>query len=388
MSGGTLIGGGTPGTGGASGSLDRDAACLADTRVGEQVPIDLYFMVDETGSMKCHTGPGEGQNCPEDYSGNGPTRWEAVTKALQAFVEAPANAGVGVGIGFFPKVLSQPDSMLNPVCLNICRDCDCLMKCGCSVCRFGTCQDLFAQPDTASCDPNDYLTPAVEIAPLPGVAHAIVDAIGKQSPRGGTPTAASLHAAIEHAKSWAAAHPDRRVAVVYATDGEPEGCEDAQDIGPAVREAQAAYTGSPSLSTYVLGVGPSLDNLNQVAEAGGTMRAYLVDAGKDVAQQFTDALNDIRTRALSCDYAIPKTSSPLDYGYVNVQIAVGTGGAPTLISPVADQNACGSAGGWYYDNPSTPSLISLCKATCDPILAAPGSRLEVLIGCQTIPRID
>jgi hypothetical protein len=59
-----------------------------------------------------------------------------------------------------------------------------------------------------------------------------------------------------------------------------------------------------------------------------------------------------------------------------------------IISPVADQNAWGSAGGWYYDNPSAPSRISLCKATCDPILAAPGSRLEVLIGCQTIPRID
>src|SRR4051812_18567533 len=44
-------------------SVSRDAACVRDARQGEQVPLDLYFMVDKTGSMNCRTGP-EGANCP------------------------------------------------------------------------------------------------------------------------------------------------------------------------------------------------------------------------------------------------------------------------------------------------------------------------------------
>src|SRR6185295_5379161 len=29
--------------------VSRDAACVSDAQVGEQVPVDLYFMVDKTG---------------------------------------------------------------------------------------------------------------------------------------------------------------------------------------------------------------------------------------------------------------------------------------------------------------------------------------------------
>jgi hypothetical protein len=348
----------------------------------------LYLMVDKTGSMACHTGPGEGRNCPDDFSGNGPTRWQAVTKALEDFVKAPSNSGLGVGIGFFPKLLSAGGGA-DPACLAQCQDCACITKCGCTRCgtfgSFAFCADFGGGSlDDVSCSAGDYGTPAVEIAPLPGAAQGIIDAIGQQSPRGGTPTAASLQGGIDHARAWAAAHPDRRVALVYATDGQPEGCEDDRNIGPAAEEAMSAFAGSPSIPTYVLGVGPSLDNLNQVAAAGGTTSAYLVDTGKDVALEVAHALDSIRSRALTCDYQIPKsTSGTLDFSLVNVQITVGAGGNPTLIGQVPSRDACGDAPGWYYDNPAQPTLISLCKATCDPILATPGSSLEVLIGCRT-----
>ena len=58
-----LTGSGTGTTGGGNGTeipggvkgqtIDPNSACVADKREGEQVPIDLYFMVDKTGSMLC-----------------------------------------------------------------------------------------------------------------------------------------------------------------------------------------------------------------------------------------------------------------------------------------------------------------------------------------------
>src|SRR5690349_7120514 len=40
----------TPGSDGG-GSVSGDAACVAETRAGEHVPVDLYVMQDKSGSM-------------------------------------------------------------------------------------------------------------------------------------------------------------------------------------------------------------------------------------------------------------------------------------------------------------------------------------------------
>ena len=63
---------------------------------------------------------------------------------------------------------------------------------------------------------------------------------------------------------------------------------------------------------------------------------------------------------------------------------VGDTGTATLIGQVKDKGGCDAAGGgWYYDNPATPTMISLCATTCTPLLGAPNSHLQVLIGCLT-----
>jgi hypothetical protein len=350
VSGGTIGSGsggsgnnGGDGNGNGGGTLDPDAACLVDAREGEQVPIDLYFMVDITGSMLCPVGPG-GNGCEVDP---GPpyeptTRWTEESKALKAFLGTPGNDGMGAGIAFFPT------------------------------------------PNGDICPSANYVTPAVEIAPLPGVAAAIDAAIDRQSPAGNTPTVASLTGATEHASAWAKAHPERRAAVVYSTDGYPKSCGAENSIANAANVAKAALAASPSIPTYVLGVGPNLQSLDQIAAAGGTMKAYIVDTGQDVARQFAMQLNSIRSAALTCDYRIPASlNGPLDYNYVNVQVTPGGSQTSSSVSRVANAAACdGGAGGWYYDNPAAPSVITLCPATCDPLLASKGS-LKVLIGCQS-----
>ena len=85
---------------------------------------------------------------------------------------------------------------------------------------------------------------------------------------------------------------------------------------------------------------------------------------------------------LSMDgYAIPAGANPK---LVNVQITV-AGGMPAQIGKVANAAACGTAGGWYYDNETTPTMIILCPQSCDAVKGTPNSGVEVLYGCPSNP---
>jgi hypothetical protein len=401
--GGSIIMPGDAATQGDGSVLSRDAACVSDAQVGEKVPVDLYFMVDKTGSMNCPLGP-SGATCPPPNALDVPppppgvaSRWTEMAGALKAFTGAAATAGMGMGIAFFPKLPSERQGPIDFGCVfrADCHDCGCVESCGCFPencrCDFSGCADggsclgcTCYQPGSYFCEPSDYEMPAVEVASLPAVGAKIAAAIDAQKTGGGTPTFGSLSGALKHARDWALAHPDHRTAIVYATDGEPAGCGDENTIQGAVAVARGAVTGTPSIPIYVLGVGPNLDNLNQIAAAGGTDQAYLVDTGADVSQKLAMALDSIRNRTLSCNYAIPASPrGPLDFGAVNVVTQVGANGMPTVVKKVANQADCRTTGGWYYDDNAAPKSIILCPASCGPLLDTSGSRLDVLIGCKT-----
>jgi hypothetical protein len=341
---GTSVPGGVPGQ-----TIDPNSACVSDAREGEQVPVDLYFMVDKTGSMTCPTGrAGDQCSSPPRNPVNGPTRWSEMSKALNAFVSAPENAGIGAGIGFFPR--PGNDTTNDP---------------------------------RITCQEPDYEKPDVEIGVLPAVAAAISTSIMNQMPGGSTPTVPSITAALKYAAMHQASAAGRRTALVYATDGIPQGCTNNTVAGAAAAAKAALMTSM--INTYVLGVGPQLNSLNEIATAGGTNMAYLVDTGGDVTAQLAAALHAIKSMAITCDYKIPMSSAgPIDPNQVNVIAKVGDMGMSTLIGQVNDKAGCDKAGGgWYYDTPGNPSLISLCPTTCNPLLATPNSHLQVLIGCAT-----
>ena len=210
----------------------------------------MFVMLDQSGSMVLF--------------GN---RWQPIVDAIKAFVAAPDMAGVGVGLGYFGLF---PPGMppLDPTA-------------------------------PGSCNPGDYARPDVPIDVLPNVRMAIENSLNLHStPGGGTPTLPALQGSMQYATQWAVAHPDRKVIIVLATDGEPQGCT-GNDVNSVSQVAAAAATTNPQINTYVVGVGPSLQALNQIAQAGGSNMAYLVESGN--TQQFLDALHSIRRKATSCD---------------------------------------------------------------------------------------
>ncbi len=306
--------------------------CHAESREGKGIPIDFYFVVDKSNSMGSDAGM--------------QSRWSAMANALNTFVRSPSSAGLGAGVNFFPKSSTGNNTL---------------------------------------CSVNDYRVPDVPIALLPDVAPRIATALAAQRLSPGTPTTPALDASLAYARAEKIARVTRDVAVVLVTDGQPTGC--SSTITNTTTVVRNYATGSPPVRTYVLGIGPSTSNLNALAQAGGTAPARLIESGGEA--ELVGAFNAIRDNTITCDYQIPmRPGEVLDYSLVNIQVRVGINGALMPLAKVTNAAACGPQGGWYYDQPvppanPPPSRITLCPATCDPLVQTAGSHLDMLVGCKT-----
>jgi hypothetical protein len=325
--------------------VDPGNACATSAADGEPIPVDLYFMVDTTGSMNCPVpdkGPCTGFNGKPPP---GDTRWTVVSAALKSFVADQANKDLGMGLRFFPTQTRNEDI----------------------------------------CAARSYAKPNTEIGPLSTNAPALTVQINAQQPDGETPTVPSLQAAIDHASAWAKAHPTHKVAVVYSTDGYPRGCDRTNTIDTAATIAAAAFAATPSISTYVLGVGPNLTDLEKIATAGsnGTTKAFLVDTSQNAATQLSAALAAIRGKAVvDCTYTIPAPPSgqTLEAGKVNVNYT-DSKGTVTKVLQDAPNVTCDKGIGWQYSADGTQ--INLCGSACSAVKADPGGKIQVLFGCTT-----
>ncbi len=198
----------------------------------------------------------------------------------------------------------------------------------------------------------------------------------------------ALQGAVAYAHTWLSTHPTHRMVIVLATDGEPNDCDSTVNAVSAVASAAAAE--KPPISTYVIGVGTSLSNLDQIAQAGGTDHAYIVDTSKGTTASFTAAMNAIRGEAaLPCRFEIPaaQPGKTLDLGAVNVAVGDGSDAGPSTLLQVPTAADCDASGGWHYDDPKTPTAIELCPTTCTTVAGDPTATVRVLVGCKTETRV-
>lgn len=248
---------------------------------------------------------------------------------------------------------------------------------------------FFASPDTAGisagiaffsggCDIAAYRTPVVAVAELPGNAAMLQMALAARLPGPGTATEPALRGAIAFAHQRAIDNPDRKQIVLLVTDGEPASCN-ATVESTSVAAAEGV-SGTPSIPTYVLGLG-NVAGLNQMAAAGGTNSAFVVSDATQV-QAVVDAINQIRGQALPCEYRVPTSTGSFDKNLVNLNWT--RGGTTTSIPFVNDAAACaGVATGWHYDNIDAPTQLIACDQTCNELKVG-GGDISVALGCPTI----
>jgi len=421
---------------GADNGNGNGSPCAAKISTAQAIPLDMYIMLDTSGSML-------------DRTATQATKWDAVKLALESFLTDKASAGIGVGLQYFPLLKpnapttctsnEQCGSASGPCFLKLCYDsipdglypCEsvadcprttvtgyrrCLPLAECTnapyfcpnagqACQsdppgqnFGTCQAVTESVclNATICDVARYATPAATIAALPGAAAGLVASIDAQTPGGDTPTGPALKGAIQQAHAWAMAHPDHRVVTVLATDGLPTQC-DPDTITAVAALAGTGVSDNPSINTFVIGVfGPddvSVDapaNLDAIAQQGGTNEAFIVDTQGDVTKQFQAALDAIRGMRLACQYQIPVPTNGGTLSYEReVNITLSSGNQKNFVYYVKNQAGCdASTGGWYYDiEPSVgpPTKIIACPSTCGTFQAAPsGASVSIELGCQTV----
>jgi uncharacterized protein YegL len=332
--GGSSSHGGSGGTGGMSGTGgdlpieagadtgdEDDAACTSISAEAHRVPLDIVFLLDRSGSM---TG----------------AKWQAATSALSTFFNDPASTGIGAGLVFFPSIKAN------------------------------------------SCDYTSYQILDVPIDTLPGNAFNLTNAFPYDAQGYGTPSYAALKGALIAATAWQDSHPNHKVILVLATDGDPFACSGGTiDEVAGLAKSARDYDG---VLTYVIGMqGATIANLDQIAAAGGTTASY--DITNDVTQ-FSAKVAQIRTGALGCDYEIPPppNNMQLDPNKVNFSYTPLGKGTPKILPRANDLADCAGQPGWFYDNNAAPTKIILCPASCTTIQNDAQAEVNVLFGCKSL----
>lgn len=313
-----------PNSVGNVGNVSPTDACATSNAGTALEPISLVFMIDRSGSM----GDSQQQQ-------NLAVRWTPVKDGLTTFFGDPASTNLEASLAFFPIISGK-----NSVCTS-----------------------------------SSYQSPVVAMTALPNAAP-FSSAFSNTGPNGGTPTQPALQGALDYAATVKAG--GKKVAVVLATDGEPNDCSSS-----ASGVANIAATGvNAGIKTYVIGVGPNTGNLDTIAAGGGTTKAIMIPTNNpsQVSSDLIKAVGNIASSLLGCDYPLPTppAGQTLDVNKVNVNFTAPNAPTKTL----AYSADCSNADGWHYDSTTAPTKITLCTNACNTAQNTPGAKLDVIFGCQ------
>ncbi len=339
------------GTGGTSGLQDGQA-CRQVSFSAQTSPVNIHILLDRSTSM----------NEPADATmPGGPTRWEAVTEALRAFVMSPQANQARVGLQFFGAMAVD------------------------------------------DCSVEKYVTPAVELEPL--VANqqaALIAAIDNARPISLTPTAPAVAGALQYALQIAQRPENAEIPtlMVLASDGIPSECGPVDENGMMIvsfreiidtledySQPERDATGNPvrpPVLTYLIGTEDLRYNAESLADAGGG-QAFLVDgAGEgDVQQRFLDALLSIVVKPLDCELDVPQTAPDtgemIDFDKVRVRFTGAASGVPIEFPKTYGPGGCGVSQAWFYDDPAAPTRIFFCRNACEALGAGD---LLLELGCS------
>ena len=299
------------GGGGSTGSAPNpDANCGSITSNTSHLPADVLLVLDRSGSMNYSTD--SDSNC----NGGGCTaRWPALTSAVGATLTATSGS-----INWGLKLFSSTGN-------------------GCTV--------------------NN----GVEVAISTTSVSAIQSLISSTQPGGNTPTAQTIQAATTYYKT---VNDGNNHVILLATDGEPNcapGGSSSTTNVPGTVDAitAAAQAGFP---VYVIGIGPSVGNLDNFAQAGGTGHYYPATS----PQALTDAFSTISKAVTTCTFTSP--TAPPD---------------PANVAVYLDKNLVQKdpANGWSFG--ANNQTIVLNGSTCAKVTSGAATNVQILFGCKDSP---
>jgi hypothetical protein len=123
--------------------------------------------------------------------------------------------------------------------------------------------------------------------------------------------------------------------------------------------------------TFLIGVGEGQYNLEAIAEQGGGL-AFTIE-GDDVASEFLEAMLTILNQPPTCDVTIPEPQyddQVVDGTRARVTLTDGFTGETEQIRQMSSAQDCALSGGidgFYFDNPTNPTKITVCPSTCQKL---------------------
>lgn len=314
-------------------------ACAAATAKAEPLDLDMYIMLDRSGSMgaDCNIGSGTA------------SKWCFSVNALNGFFNAPTSVGMGVALQYFP--------ISGYACTG----------------SGGTCA-----------------FPAVPLSILPNNIAAFQASLNATTPSGSnTPTEAGMRGLFDYTQKNK--QPGRAMIGILITDGDPNGCNGDPNYLKGLAQTHLTSTG---IRTFVIGMqGATYSTLETIAQgggaqphtnycAGGISPCHFYDVGSGSPAGFIAALQAIQQSAIACQFNVPKPEAGvLDPAKVSVEYTPGSGGPGQPLTKVSSSSQCGPSGGWYYDNNVNPTSISLCPSTCAAVQTDSNAKIDVLLGC-------
>ncbi len=321
---GTSGAGGKIAIGGSGSGGSGFEPCAKTVTKAEPVPVSMFIAIDKSGSMR-----------DDD-------KWKNASAAFAAFFQDPAAASDLVALRLWPD---------------------------------GGCDDV-------ACDASKCAVPQIALGPLsdPAQQKKLIDRLNATQPNGGTPMSAALDGACQWAeKHQADVGTSEKVVVLFVTDGEPNGC--VQDIASIAAFAAAGQ--KAGILTFAVGLqGSNEAQLDAIAQAGGTAKAFFVGNGNAVADLIA-ALQQIQSASLPCTFKLPLESGgkAIDPKQVELDYLATSASSPVAIPKVAGPSDCGGPG-WYYDDEQKPSAILLCPASCTAAQASKEGKVELVLGCS------
>lgn len=334
--------------------IGEDAACATATADGQRRPMNLLIVLDRSGSMSDGAMMG------------GTSKWAAAVAAIRSLVMG-LDDETRVGITFFPAA-------------------------------------------SAADQAATYARPVVPVGPLRETRPMILSRLSSTMPGGNTPMTCALQGSTAYYRGFTL---DGSHNTVLITDGIPtEECTDTNTMCGAIpslfdlaafmrwaacRDAAGqnavrvavtlAQRETPPIRTFIAGTPEASDTfLSDLAVSGGSPRTpdcrttqnchYSLRLGS-FERDLTAAFNEIRGRALSCEFDLNVDPSRVDPTRVNVNYT-GTGDtSPRLVPRDVDHRD-----GWDYS--AGMRSIVLYGPSCDRLRTDAMARVRILFGCPTV----
>ena len=221
-------------------------------------------------------------------------------------------------------------------------------------------------------------------APTDAHEQKLLDAFVGVVPSGGTPMSLALDGALRWARGVLEKAPNEKAVVVFVTDGEPTDCNEDPSYLFGIASQALNELG---IVTFAVGLeGAKESVVNGIAHAGGSENGIFVGSN-NAEQELLAALNGIRDSQVACEFQMPASDNgqPINPNEVNVLYTMGGTTEQIPIGQVQGVEACGPKAAWYYDVPSAPTKILLCPTTCEAVQKDQAAKIEILLGCSTIP---